>query len=102
MPDSHGRGESPPVRVWHCETACKRSFFNLAKKFGRPEFWSGHDLIDPTGSAGPVKDLESDHSGSVAKQKRLCTMKYFCEEVGGGTFFWYESYRKSRKRGCPL
>ena len=30
-------------------------FFNLAqKKLGRPEFWSGHDPTDPTGSAGPV------------------------------------------------
>ena len=56
VPDSHGRGESPPVRVWHCETACKRSFFQFApeKKIGRPVFWSGHDPTDPTGSARPV------------------------------------------------
>ena len=34
--------------------ACKRSFFNLAqKKLGRPEFRSGRDLTDPTGSAWP-------------------------------------------------
>ena len=40
VPDSYGRGESPPVRVWHCETACKRSFFQFGpeKNLVSPNF----------------------------------------------------------------